>query len=1637
MYLNIDSHIVFPPGERKVQSPYLYLQSAGSTGADGSTYGAHVRWLLLRNLDEHLPKGDAAATSLGFNRGADYVTLLRSRYEKRFPSVVDFSVPPFLANDSSAFWIYKTAATNLIVYLHFRDAARYAAVRATLDPAQQPLAFLESYCPALLEAEVKDHLVFAASFDVRRDAATVLRAEALSVESNVPLSPLFVSCRTTFTRENWCPPVAGTDAVPLPEPQAAIFTSGSPAGVPPCGGPNLLRNGGFESEPLPATFGFETDYALQGGTNQNTINVVSDARSINPAWTGTPHSGKQFLAVDGAYVETHAVLRIRLVVQPQTDYSFAGWLATLWPQDVSIPLHFRITVPGGAVQSFRQETPDRVGVWEPFSFIWSSGTATAAVVEIFSLSVKTTGNDFGLDDLQFCAIKGRPEPECLARLVSENIRAVRFEVTGGAPRRIELETYDDYIAGASWETLDHLALATDDAAVFNRLEPAAGAVNGHWLKFQPPAALNVSNYHDRWTRTGGLREGVQRYITLSNTDPRAIATLPGAQQQDGSLEISLLDALRMVSLDFHVARMLGLGLLDRNIAGDTDSYIYLAIYDTEGALDDTYVARPVRHYFMGVPTRPLDFRLPDPPVLQPVTYGLTVDNGEPQPSLLTDSQGYTPDGLARYINLFVEPEAESPALGPFFVPPDPFCAIDKTSGVFYGVRYRGQGEPAWRVPEIAHDLFYKDSGGTFETLPLPNNANPARPILRHEERENGVHEYGGYEINWFSRASSPGNIVATDATAIAKAVRLLPPSNFAVQFIQPESPPMLTTPAEQAALALLTGPDPTLVRVTFDYFHAHDVNYQFADVVELFFRTELPRNVVGAIASVTEGPPGDGTAILRTADYVVNSQGSVIQPLLAPGLFANFAGGVLSCQEQNYIIDAVSASSIAGEGPVFTIRKNVEGSPSDPGGTGAFVTVQKSIVPDLSAANGQVMFMAVENMADVHSWETSNPLAKTVTIGDGSWTAHTETYVQDGTTTTLQLRGLLRTANVTPEVSAGVYRIDFQPFLLPHHPQGGDADPVDWYKGAVRIARANDPAGPKRVLEVLLTEHIGDGQPLVLHVIDNEHAPLDPILTGPSVAVSYYPGYRVYLHADAAHDFTKAEILPAAGEGSRKSWLGARSRDTVHGHASPVGIPAPVVALEVVPALAPGEPSGSEFATWPDAYYKSSYTFAIDFTHQPFSVAMYRANDEALLRALYDDTTYDAVRAQLELLGDDDPDRSGRWRSLFDFGALAPGATFAAFPPGGYAFPNPDRGGALNGSPPGSVLDAVKEAVWGSFIALTEMPLIYDFIKGPSSIPAARPPTIRNAQGTLLDPADPEFDPSPMAKRTGNGFEIQFTDFTLDGTGNNLFFYCGREIGNRGKMSDPGRIAGPVQLINTRPAEPPAVRTMHVQEPDALTGSGPAVAFEINAYPGVQNVRRLLVYRATDPADALTVRTMEVVKTVDLDALNQPDGRRVLLSDDFESGFVPYGDPLFYRLVALRQVKRPDGGTNWVPSQASKVLLTTMIDTINPDPPQISFVSAGLSGTPAVLSGVALTWSPTAYNGSYYLDKMGATGNWRTIHRIRTNLATTVDLAATELGTNVLPKEDPDDGRPIYHRFRVRAENSSGLFSLTENVLTL
>lgn len=159
------------------------------------------------------------------------------------------------------------------------------------------------------------------------------------------------------------------------------------------------------------------------------------------------------------------------------------------------------------------------------------------------------------------------------------------------------------------------------------------------------------------------------------------------------------------------------------------------------------------------------------------------------------------------------------------------------------------------------------------------------------------------------------------------------------------------------------------------------------------------------------------------------------------------------------------------------------------------------------------------------------------------------------------------------------------------------------------------------------------------------------------------------------------------------------------------------------------------------------------------------------------------------------------------------------------------------------------------------------------------------------------------------------------------------------------------------------------------------------------------------------------------------------LADDFSDlAFPPYGEPVYYRIVALREIINENNEQEFVPSEPSNTALASIIDVNNPDAPQLSY-----TGTPSgsQILDVHLIWDKTVHNGIYYLHKMNQYGNWVKIHQLESNAVTLdVNLADTSLGSNTLEKEYAN-GDPVYHHFKIVAENASGLLSLDERVLTI
>ena len=1227
----------------------------------------------------------------------------------------------------------------------------------------------------------------------------------------------------------------------------------------------------------------------------------------------------------------------------------------------------------------------------------------------------------------------------VARLVAENLRSVRVEATAAQLEGASFICYDDVLtqvnAAQGWTRVGDFALSLDQTEAFRRLEdPARFQVHGHWRNFNDGALVNVANYHDRWAAPEGLGVAVQKYVHFSDTDPQAIELFSGSNPKEatptpdnfGKMSISYLGLLQMAAINFHVARMLGLGCVDADAQDAADTYIHLAEYLTVADLGDGKPARPVQHLYMSLPTRLDQERLPDPPELGPVEYGLSLPTGSGAPYELTDAQGYTPDGQARYIRLYPGCAPLYAQEAGFFDPPLLFDIAAAGLPTCYGIDYRGAGEAAWRKPEIAHDSAYLDTGSPAIAEPRPSPfpaARRDRPFI-HKETQSGFHEYAAYAIDLFSRGTALSQVQATDATAFVRPNRLLPPINLQVQLIQPESPRVLTTKAEQDKLVALGPGDPTLVRVSFDYGFVQDSAYGFADQIEIFFRETLPDSVAGAVTALV--PAGPSRLRVELGPYTYASPPETVTPALTQQSAANFVGGVLVAGGRRLIVEQVDWTV-----PAFVVVL--------PSTTGVEPDLNTLVIQDADPglALGDLV-VAIENMAAASSWGPVNPLlgspdplATRVTIAGTDWQSHTESFTRpDGTIVSRQLRGLWKTATVTPLSTTAPrrYKIGFDGGFQPHpHAQSGAPDPVEWWRGEVRLSVAGRSLDDRRSLRVKQVDTSGGALELIA---DDESGEPDLVLTGNGLLVNYYPGYRLYLHADPARSFDWPHVKPAPGQGSRMTLLGARSVDGAtldangHPYRSAIGVPQLLTAIEIVEPKRPRKPDGLAYATPPDSEHKSSYTLTVEFDHEPFSAAFFRADAFGLLHALYSDvradpavpSTFEQVVATIFPI-ERDPWVVNRYTDLFAY--LEPGSAAAA--PASYdladgtayALPTPDAEAFAD-------RQAMREAMLAAFTALTEQPLIYGLISDHADfVPSKRKQVVRNANGDLLFPNEAGFDLSPMAKRPG-GNKIQFTDFTLDGSmhPDTLYFYFVRELGNRMAISEASPIFGPVKLVNLTPPPAPVVRNLASAPFDVASGTGPRVTFEVIAPSPLESIARLRIHRTTDPADALSVRTMPMVAELVLPAT----GGVLIVTDAFDAD-PPYGDPLFYRLVWVREVAYDDltlgPQTALAVSEPSPRLLTNLVDVVNPEPPvpTLSFVAVGSD------THLRFAWTKTVHNGVYRLSHLNTAGVWARVATLASNAPLlSVDLAQ-------LPPKTDEDGNPIYHRFKIDVENSSGLLN--------
>lgn len=545
--------------------------------------------------------------------------------------------------------------------------------------------------------------------------------------------------------------------------------------------------------------------------------------------------------------------------------------------------------------------------------------------------------------------------------------------------------------------------------------------------------------------------------------------------------------------------------------------------------------------------------------------------------------------------------------------------------------------------------------------------------------------------------------------------------------------------------------------------------------------------------------------------------------------------------------------------------------------------------------------------------------------------------------------------------------------------------------------------------------------------------------------------------------------------------MSARSVDVIENAYSFLSAPSTLLAQKITVPVAPGLPQGPLYATRPDFYGKSTYTFdtAVDTSggRSPYALVFMKSTNDKLLDVLYTKTKQDLIKLAWSELSPEMAFDPQLWTILIN-GISKPGSPgeFAVYTStaGTFQWPMPDNasfyipfetrvplsslsnprlfcpfvqtenfsltsihdvyGRDLSG------LEILKRAVNDCFIPLNEQPPLFMHLKAGRQTSSA-PSVIRDTNGTLLNPQTNDIYPMIRKFTEGSVTYVRFTDYALDGASNCLYFYRAMEMDEKFKFSAAGDALGPVVMVNSFYPERPQIRKVltRMENPSEEISAG--IVFELNPYAESEIISKLDVYRTIGDTDALSTRTMTKVKTI---AWGDP------LVDDFANDPFPlFGEDLTYRLVAVREVKdvrdvlgAAEAELVDIPSHPSDVVKAKLIDVINPPAPDLEFMIGGVTNDE--FSNVLISWQTTCYNGSYSLQKMNNSGNWMEIYSTSQKtgsisyppLVNGVPDFTTHTATALFPRKDEED-QLIYQRFRVQVENSSGLLNLQEKVFIL
>jgi len=1584
-----------------LQSTSLQIAAAGSKGID-STKGIHLRWLLAGELGaNHLPKGDLyTGGNLNFNKPDDFVKLYRAPYNK-VAFKLDLTKKPQSVDNNKALWVYKTPALQRSIYVYFKNKAKYLLTRASINPMTDPSGFIQAYGNEIIEIENKTELFFAAELKFgSAESSSTVKLETLSVAEN----SIAASKRVT-NRKNYSSAQVNAIRVVAENGRSIRFKANK------C----LLSEINFE---------FYGDFIQNANTSGN--------------WD-----------LKGKYALTTTDSKAFEQLEPKLNAVHGKWLKFNDGEYVNI---------NNYKDKWKRPTDeDDKNIKEVIeSYIeLSRDGANPTAVETIKFQENIPANE--------------PAPGEEAKFEENTTEISNLDL-------LNIAANDYHIArmlGLGCIDIDETVLSGEyiyltEYVTFKNLEGGTTPKEVQHLSMSIPTSVNT--------------ERLPLPVQLSKFLPGLNA---GSDEDNQSAKITDLNGYSFDGKKRYVS------LFMNDIA---DYSVNTAFFDSTDEFDGSSFTFPI---YAGV------------------DYKFKGELNWQKPELACDTA---------YSNVTKDLSDASFEPSPIIIP--------ESGKSFLNVRQEKTGLQTYVYQGYGINIFSRATSG--RQLEITSHIKPNNTLMP----PTGINSLLITEENplMFTSMNEQvklktllDNKAITDKTYI----RLLFEYYSTQELLSYSIPDRMTK--EDALLADKIYPDNEEL---------------FADYFKLYFRDSLPQIEHAKIADITDSSSNELTSIIRINEYKILSSGEDIKINLTDDNKDRFIGGILTVGEENYIIQNINVVTTAGKfeyADVEVLKKEVGQSLSD-----GDATIDSEQIKQIKKPVNELCSL-VENMLTPANWRQPSPIGFQVQVPQALKSVHREIVLQKDSqgNDTLQVektRGIwndkveirkvleqayqvdangeyiLDNDNPIPlpkeeKKHFGLYELTFKGLKLAQHPQfnNGNQHSVEWANGTVRLFTKScfDGSNPipvksRKEFKVVRADNVGTDQDLVLivndpnfkikkdgtqemdptydHIILEENEQHNP----KEQKVNYYPSYKVYLFADSSNGITAANIQPREGENTHYSIFGISSHSNGYDYDSKISVPTPMYAVRIEKPIKPEDVKGALYATRPDFFNRSTYTFTTRYTHKPYGMLHYRANDQALLSALYETATITKIREELSKLGgNNEKFFANRWQNFLDFNGLQNKANYETYPPESaseenYYFPVPDSEllrdeinefikwhnttqkqtvpeiaalTALNQIiiPKTAGIEEdllaihfIEQAIHAVFVPLTEVPVIYEYINDNDYVPVNKKQTIKDKNGNILKYPNPDLDIAPMMKITNAAqFRTQFTDFNLDGNSQNIYFYGVREMDIKMNFSEFSTFLGPVKLVPSSPPQTPEIkRIMPVLENQVL-GIKPSIQIELNAYKPEYNIRKINIYRAKNMLDAQSIRTMTPVKEILIneDTLSTDFNSVWTVYDEFEDlESVPFGDGLFYRITVSREIEYADPSStdenkiiniDYTPSQPSKITATIIADNTAPQSPELTATGVPTGENESVLKPIVFSWEKTVHNGKYHLYKMNNQGNWDKIQeKISNENTVTLALLETKLETDELTIKNADDER-IYHHFKVLAENSSGMFSSEEKILTL